>query len=131
LINRACVHAKWRPYSLGRGCSAVKFCKARVIEEEQGHYGHHLQRAAKTREITLAMSKQEVLSLAVEAIRDEADGLYELARRVQPRLAVAHAHALNGALQILSNLELSEADDHKGRSVATLLAQAARSDVTA
>ena len=56
----------------------------------------------------MRFSKQEILALAIAAIRDEADGLYELARSVQPSLAVAHAHALNGALHRLINLELSE-----------------------
>lgn len=51
------------------------------------------------------MSKQELFLLAVAAIRDEADALYELARQVQPNLAMAHAHVLNGALTLLSNLE--------------------------
>ncbi len=65
------------------------------------------------------MSKQEILSLVVAAITDEADGLYELAKSVQPQLAVAHAHALNGALHLLINL-LSELDDEKEETQARL-----------
>ena len=68
----------------------------------------------------MRISTQELLSLAVAAIRDEADGLYELAKSVQPSLAVAHAHALNGALHMLINLELSKADDEKEETQARI-----------
>ena len=54
------------------------------------------------------MSKQELFLLAVAAIRDESDALYELARQAHPNLALAHAHVLNGALTLLSNLEIVE-----------------------
>jgi hypothetical protein len=57
------------------------------------------------------MSKEEILTMAIAAIRDEADGLYELAKRVKPSLALAHAHALNGALNVLANLELSHVEE--------------------
>jgi len=63
----------------------------------------------------LRIRNQEIVSLVIAAITDEADGLYELAKSVQPSLAVAHAHALNGALHLLVNL-LSEMDDEKGRN---------------